>query len=242
MCGRYGRRADKQRIAEWMQIHNTNVFDDESPYAPSFNVAPQTFQPVIRLARAFGERELTVMRWGLIPYWSKDGKPSFSTINAKAETVTTSPVFRDAMKRRRCLVPAEWFYEWKKTGEKTKQPYAIGLENGSPFAFAGLWDRWKDKATGQELQTYTIITTDPNELTQPIHDRMPVILKRQDYERWLEPGEPSHFPTDLLRPYSADEMKVWEVGKAVGNTRNNDPNLVEPMSSEPAGSTPTLFE
>lgn len=225
-----------------MQIHNTNVFDDESPYAPSFNVAPQTFQPVVRLARDTGERELTVMRWGLIPYWSKDGKPSFSTINAKAETVTTSPAFRDAMKRRRCLVPAEWFYEWKKTGETTKLPYAIGLKDGSPFAFAGLWDRWKDKATGQELQTYTIITTDPNELTEPIHNRMPVILKRQDYDRWLELGEPSHLPTDLLRPYSANEMKAWEVGKAVGNTRNNDPSLVEPVTSEPSGSTPTLFE
>lgn len=211
-----------------MQAHNTNVFEDESPYPASFNVAPQTFQPIVRLARDSGERELTVMRWGLIPYWSKDGKPSFTTINAKAETVTTSPTFREAMKRRRCLVPAEWFYEWKKTGEKTKQPYAIGLKDGRHFAFAG--DRWKDKPSGQQLETYTIITTEPNELTEPI----PVILRRQDYDRWLEPGDPSHLPTDLLRPYSADQMKAWEVGKAVGNARNNDPSLIEPVLSESA--------
>ena len=129
MCGRYGRRADKQRIAEWMQNHDTNVFD-ESYLAPSYNVAPQSFQPVVRL-NADGARELTLMRWGLVPFWSKDGKAGFSTINAKAETIATSPIFREAFKRRRCLVPADLFYEWMKTGEKTKRPYAIGLKDGS---------------------------------------------------------------------------------------------------------------
>ncbi|MGA8670261.1 MAG: SOS response-associated peptidase [Terracidiphilus sp.] len=232
MCGRYGRRADKQRIAEWMQTHNTTVFEDESLYAPSYNVAPQTFQPVVRLERETGARELTVMRWGLVPYWAKDSKVGFSTINAKAETVVTSPAFRDAMKRRRCLVPAEFFYEWQKTGEKKKQPFGIGLKDGSMFAFAGLWERWKDKATGQTLETYAIITTDPNELVEPIHNRMPVILKREDYDRWLSPGEPSHLPVDLLRPFSADEMKAWPVGPRVGNVQNNDPTLVEPVAQE----------
>jgi putative SOS response-associated peptidase YedK len=121
MYGRYGRRADKQRIAEWMQAHDTNVFDD-SYFAPSFNVAPQTFQPVVRLNGDSGERELTVMRWGIVPFWSKDGKAAYSTINSKSETVSSSPAFREAWKRRRCLIPAEWFYEWKKLDEKTKQP------------------------------------------------------------------------------------------------------------------------
>jgi len=120
MCGRYGRRADKQRIAEWMQTHNTNVFD-ETYLAPSYNVAPTDFQPIVRLDRD-GQRELTIMRWGLVPYWAKDSKIGFSTINAKSETVTTSPAFREAMKHRRCLVPAEWFYEWAKIDAKTKQP------------------------------------------------------------------------------------------------------------------------
>ena len=188
MCGRYGRRGDKQRIAEWMQTHNTDVFDDfdETNLAPSFNVAPQSFQPVVRLNSETGQRELTVMRWGLVPFWSKDGKASFSTINAKSETVASSPAFREAWKTRRCLVPADWFYEWQKLDEKTKQPFAIAMKGDSMFAFAGLWERWKDKTTGQVLRTYTILTTDPNELMEPIHNRMPLIIPPKDYERWME--------------------------------------------------------
>src|SRR5579871_4210490 len=118
MCGRYGRRADKQRIAEWMQARDTNVFDD-SYFAPSFNSAPQDAHPIVRLDRETGQRELTVMRRGLVPYWSKDSKIGFSTINAKSETIATSPTYREAWKTRRCLVPAEWFYEWQKIDAKT---------------------------------------------------------------------------------------------------------------------------
>ena len=229
MCGRYGRRADKQRIAEWFQTHNTDVFNDPEPLAPSYNIAPQTFEPVVRLDPETGERELTVMRWGLIPFWAKDSKMAFNTINAKAETITTSSVYREAMKRRRCLVPADWFYEWKKLDERTKQPYAIGLKDGTMFAFAGLWETWRDKTTGQTLETFTIITTDPNELLEPIHNRMPVILHRRDYERWMESGEPSHPPVDLLKPFPAEEMKAWKVSRAVGNVRNNSPGLIAPV-------------
>ena len=227
MCGRYGRRADKQRIAEWMQTHDTNVFND-SYLAPSYNVAPQSLQPVVRLDSETGQRELTIMRWGLVPFWAKDAKIGYSTINAKSETVTTSPAYREAMKCRRCVVPAEWFYEWQKIDAKTKQPYAIALRGGSLFAFAGLWETWKDKTKDQVLQTYTVLTTDPNELMEPIHNRMPVILAPKDYQRWLEPSEPTHLPTDLLRPYPAEEMKVWKVGSAVGNVRNNAPELIAP--------------
>jgi putative SOS response-associated peptidase YedK len=231
MCGRYGRRADKQRIAEWMQTHNTDVFDD-SYLAPSYNVAPQSLQPVVRLSSETGERELTIMRWSLIPFFAKDAKIAYSTINARAETVVTSPVFREPMKRRRCLVPADFFLEWKKMDAKTKQPYAIALQDDSLFAFAGLWDTWKDKATGQVINSYTVITTDPNELITrlSIHDRMPVILHRQDYERWLAPAEPSQLPIDLLRPFPAEEMKAWKVGSAVGNVRNNSPELLAPTA------------
>ena len=161
MCGRYGRRADKQRIAAAMQAGYTNVFEE---IAPSFNVAPQTLQPVVRLSRDSGERELALMRWGLIPWWAKDGKIGFSAINAKAETLTTSPAFREAFERRRCLVPAEWFYGWVRVDPKTKQSFAIALKDQSMFAFAGLWESWKDKATGERLYTYTIVTTDPNEV------------------------------------------------------------------------------
>ena len=211
-----------------MQTHNTNVFDD-SYFAPSYNVAPQSLQPVVRLDSETGQRELTIMRWGLIPFWAKDAKIGYSTINAKSETVTSSPAFREAMKRRRCLVPAEWFYEWQKIDAKTKQPYAIGLRAGSLFAFAGLWEVWKDKTNDQVLETYTVLTTEPNELMEPIHNRMPVILAPKDYQRWLEPGEETHLPVDLLKPYPAEEMKVWKVGSAVGNVRNNAPELIVPI-------------
>jgi putative SOS response-associated peptidase YedK len=207
-----------------MRARNTSVFDD-SLLAPSYNVAPQSLQPVVRLDGETGERELALMRWGLIPFWSKNSKIAFSTINAKAETIKTSSAFREPIKRRRCLVPADWFYEWKKIDAKNKQPYAIALQDDSLFAFAGLWDRWNDRATGQTFETYTIITTDPNALVEPIHNRMPVILSPRDYSRWLEPGDPSQLPIDLLRPYPAEEMTAWKVSTAVGNVRNNGPEL-----------------
>ena len=211
-----------------MQTHNTDVFDD-SYFVPSYNVAPQSLQPVVRLDSETGERELTVMRWGLIPFFAKDAKIAYSTINARAETVATSPVFREPMKRKRCLVPATGFYEWQALDKKSKQPWAIELADGNLFAFAGLWDRWKDKAKGQPMETYTIITTDPNELLEPIHNRMPVILSPQDYSRWLDPGEPSQLPIDLLRPYPTEEMRAWKVSAAVGNVRNNGPELRLPV-------------
>jgi putative SOS response-associated peptidase YedK len=164
-----------------------------------------------------------------------------STINVRAETIASSPAFREAWKSRRCLVPAEWFYEWKRIDEKTKQPHAIGLQNRSLFAFAGLWDRWKDRETDQELETYTIITTDPNELMESIHDRMPVIVAPKDYERWLAPTDPARLPVDLLKPYPAEEMKAWKVSKAVGNTRNDGPSLIEPEPDEGPGPQLALF-
>ena len=230
MCGRYGRRADKQKIATWMQSHSTNVFDgDALELEPSYNIAPTSRQPVIRLDHETGQRELAIMRWGLIPFWAKDSKIAYSTINARAETLTTAPAFREAVKRRRCLVPADVFFEWQKLDAKTKQPYAIALKYTDIFAFAGLWERWKDKATGEPVETYTIITTDPNDLMEPFHDRMPVILRPDDYERWLAPADPARLPIDLLRPYPDDEMAAWKVGKDVGNVRNNRPELVEPI-------------
>ncbi len=239
MCGRYGRRADKQRIAEWMQTHNTNVFDDTC-LAPSYNIAPQSFQPVVRIDPESGERELTVMRWGLVPFWAKDTKIAYSTINAKAESVPASPTFREAWKRRRCLVPAEWFYEWQKLDARHKQPYAIAMKDDSLFAFAGLWDKWKDKTTGLELHTFTILTTDPNELMEPIHNRMPVIVARADYARWMANADPARLPLDLLKPYPAEEMRAWKVAGAVGNVRNNFPALIAPVEPS-APPCPGLF-
>ncbi|HEX4004966.1 MAG TPA: SOS response-associated peptidase [Acidobacteriaceae bacterium] len=224
MCGRYFRRSDKQRLAEAFRTGLPTTFE----ILPSYNVAPQSFQPIVRLNEESAERELALLRWGLIPFWAKDAKVAYSTINAKSETVATSAMFREALKRRRCLVPAEGFYEWQKQDAKTKQPWALGLSDGGPFAFAGLWERWKDKTTQQPLETYTILTTESNELTATIHNRMPVILTPRDYDRWLVPDDPARLPVDLLRPCPAEEMTMWKVGSAVGNVRNNDATLCNP--------------
>lgn len=225
MCGRYYRRSDKQRIAEAFRIGIPPSFE----ILPDYNAAPQTMQPVVVEDRDTAERALRVMRWGLIPSWCDDPKTlGLSTINAQAESLLKKPVWREPFLRHRCLVPADGFYEWQKLDAKTRQPWAIGLADGSLFAFAGLWERWKDKTTQQPLETFTILTTEANELTAPIHNRMPVILAPRDYERWLAPGDPAQLPIDLLRPRPADEMITWKVGAAVGNVRNNDESLCNP--------------
>ena len=173
------------------------------------------------------------MRWGLIPFWSNDEKIGLRTINAKAETITTTPAFREAFKYRRCLVPADAFYEWQKLDAKTRQPFAIAMKDGRPYAFAGVWEKWKDRAARADLLTFAVITTDPNEVVQPMHDRMPVIIPERDYDRWLQPGNPERPPVDLLRPYYASKMIAWKVGNAVGNVRNDSPELIEPASDVP---------
>jgi len=227
MCGRYSRRA----AAEVLYSHFGLDLDGEvSEIRISYNVAPQTYQPVIHLDEKTGDRRFGLKRWGLVPAWAKDAKMAYATINAKAETVATKPAFREALKRRRCLVPADAFYEWTKLDAHAKQPYAIALQSGEPFAFAGLWDRWKNEGTGQELETFTIITTEPNELMAPIHNRMPVIIAPRDYDRWLEPGDQQRPPLDLLRPYGAELMTSWRVGPDVGNVRNNYPELLNRIS------------
>jgi len=151
-------------------------------FAPSYNVAPKSVQPVVRLNRDSGNREFALLRWGLVPFWARDAKFTYSTINARAEEAATKPAYREALKKRRCLVPANAFYEWQRLDAKKKQPYAIALKSGEPYAFAGLWERWQPKE-GVALETFTILTTDPNALMEPIHNRMPVILEPKDYDR-----------------------------------------------------------
>jgi putative SOS response-associated peptidase YedK len=165
MCGRYYRRSDKQRIAEGFL--NGRLPDGFVLPPWDYNVAPTTFQPVVRNNRETAERELVMMRWGMVPHSAKslmDFK-GLATINAKAETLQNTAMWRLPFQRRRCLVPADGFYEWKKIDAKTKQPYAFSMSDGAPFAFAGLWDAWKDPGQGGWLQSFTIITTTPNELT-----------------------------------------------------------------------------
>ncbi len=225
MCGRYYRRSDKQRIAEAFHL---GKLPDEFVLPPwDYNVAPTTFQPVIRSAKETGERELVLMRWGMVPHFAKslaDFK-GISTINAKAETLMNAVTWRVPFQRRRCLVPADGFYEWKKLDPKTRQPYAFSMADGAPFAFAGLWDGWKDPDGGW-LQSYSIITTTPNELTATVHDRMPVILEPKDYNRWLDREDGERPPVDLLRPFPAEEMVAKEAHKDVGNVKNNHPELL----------------
>lgn len=225
MCGRYYRQADKQRIAEAFRL---GQLPDDLLLPPDYNVAPSTFQPVIRQNRDSGERELVMMRWGLVPYFAKtpaDFK-GFSTINAKAETVTSRAMWRGPFERRRCLVPADGFYEWMKLDAKTKRPYAFAMRDALPFAFAGLWDAWKDPVKDERLQSFSIITTEPNELTAEVHTRMPVILHKGDYDRWLDRGETERPPVDLLRPYEADAMTATACNPLVGNVRNNGPEML----------------
>jgi putative SOS response-associated peptidase YedK len=226
MCGRYYRRSDKQRIAEAFKLGRL----PEGFVLPDwdYNVAPATMQPVIRLNRDTGEREMVLMRWGLIPFFAKSAADfkGFSTINAKAETVEEKALWKGPFQKRRCLVPADGFYEWAKIDSKTKKPYAYSVNNRHLFAFAGLWDAWKDPANGEWLQTFAIITTTANELTSEVHDRMPVILHPKDYDRWLERGDAHRPPIDLLRPYEADEMQADSCNPQVGNVRNNGPEML----------------
>jgi putative SOS response-associated peptidase YedK len=154
---------------------------------------------------------------------------AFSTINARAEEAASKPAFREALKKRRCLVPADAFYEWQRINPKSKTPFAIALKSAKPYAFAGLWESWQPK-DGEPLESFTILTTGPNEVMAPIHNRMPVILEPKDYDRWLDAGEQTQAPVGLLRPYPAEQMRAWRVSDRVGNVRNNDPELLTPQS------------
>ncbi|HMG86441.1 MAG TPA: SOS response-associated peptidase [Terracidiphilus sp.] len=227
MCGRFARRSTQEVLADWFGVEP----EDMPFFAPTYNAAPQSTQPVVRLNTDSGKPEFALMRWGLVPYWAKDSKIGYSTINARAEEVAAKPLYREAFKKRRCLVPADAFYEWKQIGAKTKLPFAFGMQSGEPYAFAGLWERWRPKE-GEPLETFTILTTDPNELTEQVHNRMPVILNPRDYSRWMEPGDSSRPPLDLLRPYPAEEMRSWPVSTRVGNVRNDDAELMTECAPE----------
>ena len=225
MCGRYLRKGDKQKLAEAFHVRDAPA---SLVVAPDYNVAPTSMQPVIRLNRESGARELALMRWGLIPFFAKSAKQfkGFSTINAKAETVEERALWRGPFERRRCIVPADGFYEWQTVDAKTKKPFAYTLKSGEPLAFAGLWDAWKDPDNGEWLQTFAIITTTANELTSAVHDRMPVILHPRDYDRWLARGQVEQLPIDLLRPFEAEAMQADACNPAVGNVRNNGPEML----------------
>jgi len=225
MCGRFTLRAPASTVAEQF-----NLFD-VAEYRPRFNIAPTQPVAVVRIAPesdAAG-RQLAWLRWGLVPSWAKDPAIGNSLINARAETVAEKPAFRAALRRRRCLVVADGFYEWQRTGSR-KQPYFIRLRDDRPFAFAGLWESWEGP-DHSALETCTLITTAPNELMEPIHNRMPVILAPGDYDRWLDPAiQGPEQLRPLLKPYSGGEMVAWAVSTHVNSPRNDDPQCIAPAA------------
>jgi putative SOS response-associated peptidase YedK len=222
MCGRFALISETEQVAELFEVENTAV--PIPPAIPRYNIAPT--QPVlaVRLDEN-GRRELTFFRWGLIPSWSKDMSVGSRLINARAETVTEKPSFRNAFKRRRCLIPADGFYEWQKVNGK-KQPLYIHGTDGRPLALAGLWELWQDPE-GTRLQTCTILTTTPNELMASIHDRMPVIIEPEDFSMWLDPGQNPDDALHLLRPYPAEKMTAYPVSTAVNSPSNDTPECIQ---------------
>ena len=193
---------------------------------PRYNIAPTQEAPVVRLERD-GGRELVPLRWGLIPSWVKDSSIGNRLINARDDTVAEKPAFRTAFRQRRCLVPADGFYEWQ-ARPGGKQPYRIGLADDGLFAFAGLWEWWKSRE-GESLETYTIITTDANDLLRPIHGRMPVIIDEGDHARWLDPKTAPADAKELLKPFPSERMRAVPVSRHVNNVRNDDPDCIAPL-------------
>lgn len=206
---------------------------DSYEWRPRYNVAPTTAMLCIRQVEDDG-RELFSARWGLIPSWSRDTKIGISCINARSETVAEKPAFRAALKARRCLVVATGFYEWQQVSPKVKQPYYMTLKSDEPMPFAGLWETWRSPE-GETIVSCTVCTTEANPLMSGFHDRMPVILPHAMIERWLDPGlSQAERILPMLGQFPADEMQAWPVSRDVGNVRNQDPSLVEPISN-PAG-------
>lgn len=217
MCGRFAIRRPLAEVVEDFAA-DLVLFDD---FHPSYNVAPSQTVAAVRLKPK--GRELVGLRWGLVPSWSREF-PAAPPINARAETVATKPTFRNAFKSRRCLWPADGFYEWKREG-KHKVPHFIRLADDNLFSFAGLWETWR--GPDGEVQTCAHITTEPNEMLAQLHDRMPVILRPDQYETWLDPDAAPDTLISLLRPFPAEEMLTYPVSPRVNSPKNDDPDLIK---------------
>lgn len=223
MCGRFASKATKEQIEREFKTVGKNP----AVFAPRYNIAPS--QRIGAVLAPGGERIFSNLKWGLVPSWAKDPAIGNRMINARAETLSEKPSFRDAFKKRRCIVPASGFYEWDKKGNGagTKQPFYFYLKEREVFGFAGLYEEWLDRATGEVLETCTIITTEANEVLEPVHDRMPVILKANDYEQWLDAKETdSARLANLLVPFPAEEMDSHPVSRAVNSPSADSPELI----------------
>ena len=223
MCGRYRLSRRKQIIEEHF---DSDPWDEE--WSPRYNIAPTQPIPVIRQHPKEPVRQISIMRWGLIPHWAKDASGAASTINARSETAATKPAFRDPLKYRRCLIPADGFYEWVRKGA-SKQPFCFEVNEGELFAFAGLWDGWRG-SSGQWVKTCSILTTTPNAVTSPVHDRMPVILDPDSFDLWLDPGmQDGTAASELLKPYDARLMRCYPVSTRINRVANDDEECSRPV-------------
>lgn len=236
MCGRYALTADVDLLVELFELANA----DQLQLEPRYNAAPTQMLPIVRFSRSGQERRMETMQWGLVPWFAKDPSIGSRMINARAESAADKPAYRQAMQRRRCLVPADGFFEWKEiTGRKF--PYLVKLASGQPMALAGLWELWK--GTGQRpVRSFTILTTEPNELTGQLHDRMPVVIRCEDFERWLDPRiDDAAALRPLLKPLPADLMTMHPVSRRVNDPANDDPSVLEPAPEPPEEEQPGLF-
>jgi putative SOS response-associated peptidase YedK len=216
MCGRFTRRKPAKALAEHFGVEVPET-------QPSFNIAPT--QNVLAIRGEGAGRDAVWLKWGLVPTWAKDPSVGARLINARSETVAEKPSFREAFRKRRCLIPADGFYEWRREG-KGKQPYFFRLRDDRPFGFAGLWERWEGKS-GEILNTCTILTTAANEVLRPVHDRMPVILHPEEYSLWLQADEREQaMLKEMLRPYPAEEMIAHPVSPLVNSPSNRGPELI----------------
>jgi putative SOS response-associated peptidase YedK len=233
MCGRYRLSRRKQLIEEYFE-----TVSEEAEWSPRYNLAPTQPVPVIRQNPQLPIRQWSLMRWGLVPSWAKDSSIGAPLINARSETVGTKPAFREAFKARRCLIPADGYYEWQRRGP-LKQPYCFELDHGELFGFAGIWEQWKDSSAGT-LETCAILTTTANSLTSAVHDRMPVILDRAEYDIWLDPGMlEGGGVSDLLRPYDSRLMRCFPVGARINRVANDDEECSKAIEALPL--EPGLF-
>lgn len=223
MCGRFTLKSSPQAVQKEFNL------DRLLPeYQPRYNIAPT--QPVAVLVDAGGAWEMKAYRWGLVPFFAKDPSMGSRLINARAETVSEKPAFRNAFRNRRCLLPADGFYEWRQEPNR-KIPHYIHMKDDAPFAFAGLWERWDE--TGMEsLYTCTILTTNANPLMQAIHDRMPVILSRGERALWMDPGADLDALRSLLHPYEEDDLEEYTVSTRVNSPRFDGPECVAPVEEE----------
>ena len=233
MCGRFRLGKGREALKKFFGAYN------DIEWEPRYNLAPTQDIPVVRQDPHEPKRLLSLMRWGLIPNWSKDTSTAARMINARSESVADLPAFREPLRSHRCLIPADGFYEWKKSG-KAREPYCFSLPDNDIFAFAGLWDRWRSPE-GRVVETCSILTTSANDLVRDIHDRMPVILSPDAYDLWLDPGFVKRDGIlELLQPCPAASMKKFAVSSRVNDVSNDDAECALPV--EPAREEqPTLF-